>query len=174
MSARLPEIEPVHAGDVFAIPVDGQRAYIGQVVATTVGSLYVVVFDWIEKDLAHIPHISAVPDADPLFATLTLDSRFRPGMWSVVGHADADADRFLPAFSYGTIDPERVRITNFFDTVHRDATPDEAAAIPTREYRSPMRLEKAIRAREGLVPHLPSYDEMTYRPTPTSASIFGS
>jgi hypothetical protein len=45
MSARLPEIEPVHAGDVFAIPVDSHRAYIGQVIAKTVGSLYVVVFD---------------------------------------------------------------------------------------------------------------------------------
>jgi len=171
---RKPPIEPVRSGDVFAIPVDGDRAYIGQIVAKTAGALYVIVYDWIEPNIESIPQIEKVPSEDPLFATLTLDSRFRPGMWKVVGHAETDPDRFLPAFSYETLEPGRVRITDFYDRVHRDATPDEAAAIPAREYRSPMRLEKALRAREGLLPNLPSYDELIYRSTPTSANLFHS
>jgi len=168
------EITPAHDGDIFAIPIDTDRAYIGQVIANTEGALYVIVFDWIEPHLDEIFYISNVPISDPLFATLTFDSRFRPHMWKVVGHAEPDADRLLPAFSYGTINPGQVRIANFSDTRHRDATPEEAAAIPSQKYRSPMRLEKALRAREGLLPHLPSYDEFIYRPTPTSASLFRS
>lgn len=165
-------VDQVRSGDIFIIPLGNGRAYVGQVLTSKAGALYVLVFDEqvpVEAEL----HFANTPEGDPLFATLTFDGRFRPGMWRIIGNANPDLDRYLPAFSYGSAETNGVKITDFWDQVQRDATPEEAAMVPHRQYRAPIRLEKAVLAHAGIMPWSSDYDELKYTNYPTSAELFG-
>jgi len=159
-------------GDLLAIPIGDGRAYVGQVVDRTTRAMYVVVFDCAVSAIPTPEEIANAQKANPLFATLTFDARLRPGMWTIVGNSTPDRDRFLPAFTYGAAETSGVWVTDFHDSRQRPATEDESRVIPRRKIRSPMVLEQAVLAHEGLVPWIPAFEELRYRPTPTSHQLF--
>jgi hypothetical protein len=165
-------VDQVRSGDIFIIPLGDGRAYVGQVLTSKAGALYVIVFDEQVAVDAEL-HFRKTPDDDPLFATLTFDGRFRPGMWRIIGNSNPDLDRYLPAFSYGSAETNGFKITDFWDKVHRDATPEEAAMVPHRLTRAPVRLEKAVLAHAGILPWKSDYDDLKYAKYPTSAELFG-
>jgi hypothetical protein len=95
------------AGDVFMIPISDSSAHLGQVIAERGVRLYMIVFD-------RVVHIDALSgnrswqlDAEPLFAIQTFDGRFDEGAWRVIGHAEPDRERFLPAFTHGLVETGR-------------------------------------------------------------------
>lgn len=162
-----------NAGDVFLIPVDSSRGYPGTVVAERNASLYVLVYD------QTLP-LHSRGDApwnftvDPLFAAPTFDARFDHGDWKIIGQTTPEPDRFLPAFCYGSPEPGGARVSNFTGTTSRSASPAEIETVPPEIHRSPMLLERALRAHAGLDPWYPVFDEIRYTKTPTSAELFGS
>ena len=162
-----------NAGDVFLIPVDSSRGYPGTVVAERNASLYVLVYD------QTLP-LHSRGDApwnftvDPLFAALTFDARFYHGDWKIIGQTTPEPDRFLPAFCHGSPEPGGARVSNFTGTTSRSASPAEIETVPPEIHRSPMLLERALRAHAGLDPWYPVFDEIRYTKTPTSAELFGS
>lgn len=163
----------VKPGDFLAIPLGDGRADIAHVVDQTTRALYVVVFDCPVSASPTPEEVARARTATPLFATLTFDARVRPGMWTIVGSSPPDPDHFLPAFTYAAAETNGVWVTDFHDSRQRPATEDESKSIPRRKIRSPMVLEQAVRAHEDLAPWLPAFEELRYRPTPTSRQLFG-
>jgi len=162
------------AGDVFLIPADSTRGYLSVVVAERNASLYVLVYDqvvpWNGEENAHDWNFQV----DPLFAALTFDARFHHGDWKIIGQTNPEPDRFLPAFCYGSPETGGARISNFTGTTSRSASPADIQTIRPEVYRSPMLLERAVRAQAGLESWYPVFDEIRYAKTPTSADLFGS
>lgn len=168
------QIYSVAAGDIFTVPLDDGEVALGQVIGKYTKALYVIVFDLVASSKSvQTLHFSDVTAATPLLARMTFDARFRPGMWQIVGNSVPDQRRFLPAFSHGSEDYDGVHVTNFEGSRMRRATADEARRVPHLTIDSPMVLEKALRAHHGLEPWLPVYDDLRYRPTPTSWELFG-
>ncbi|WIE73865.1 Imm26 family immunity protein [Curtobacterium sp. MCJR17_020] len=168
------QVYKVSIGDIFTVPLGDGRAALGQVIGKYKSSLYVVVFDLVvPEDAVQSLDLSDVAATPPLLARMTFDARFRPGMWQIVGNRAPDQRRFLPAFSYGSDDYDGVQVTNFDGTRTRRAVGREATQIPRLTIDSPIILEKATRAHYGLEPWLPAYDDLRYRPTPTSSDLFG-
>ena len=168
------QVYRVSIGDIFTVPLGDGRAALGQVIGKYKSSFYVVVFDLVvPEDAVQSLDLSEVAATPPLLARMTFDARFRPGMWQIVGHRAQDQARFLPAYSFGSDDYDGVRVTNFDGTRMRRATGQEATQVPRLTIDSPIVLEKAVRAHFGLEPWLPAYDEVRYRPTPTSSELFG-
>lgn len=163
----------VSVGDVFTIPVDDERRSVGQVVGEYKSALYVIIFDRIVgADQDPSLELEDLTGSEPLFARLIFDSRFRPGMWEIVGHAAADSERYLPAFTYGAAELDGVKITNFSGSKVRHATESESKEIPRRAIDSPLILEKAIQAHHGIGSWLPAFEEVRYRPGIASAKLF--
>lgn len=172
--SRKPVAQVVKSGDLLTIPLGDGRAFVGQVVDRTTRALYVVVFDHPVGANPTLEELAQAQTAVPLFATLTFDTRIRPGMWTVVGNSPVERDRFLPAFTYGAVETGGVWVTDFHDSRQRRASEDESKSIPRRKIRSPMVLEQALRAHEDLAPWKPAFEELRYRPTPTSRQLFGA
>lgn len=168
------QIHPVAVGDVFTVPLDDGKVVLGQVIGKYTKALYVIIFDLVVPvSPVHGLQLSEVTAAAPFLARMTFDARFRPGMWQIVGNSVPDQRRFLPAFSHGSEEYDGVHVTNFEGSRMRRATADEARRVPHLTVDSPMVLEKAVRAHHGLEPWLPAYDDLRYRPTPTSWELFG-
>jgi hypothetical protein len=172
--SRHPLNPVVKPGDLLTIPLGDGRAYVGQVVDRTTRALYVVVFDHPVGANPTLDELAQAQTAAPLFATLTFDTRIGPEMWTAVGNSPAERDRFLPAFTYGAVETSGFWVTDYHDSRQRPATEDESKSIPRRKIRSPMVLEQALRAHEGLAPWIPAFEELRYRPTPTSRQLFGA
>ncbi|WP_159573077.1 Imm26 family immunity protein [Curtobacterium sp. 18060] len=168
------QIYPVAVGDVFTVPLDDSKVVLGQVIGKYTKALYVIIFDLVAPVRSvQTLHFSDVTAATPLLARMTLDARFRPGMWQIVGNSIPDHRRFLPAFSHGSEDYDGVHVTNFDGSRMRRATADDARRVPHLTVDSPMDVGKAVRAHHGLEPRRPVYDDLRYRPTPTSWELFG-
>ena len=163
----------VSIGDVFTIPVDHRRRAVGQVVGEYKSAFYAVIFDRvIEADHDPSLELENLTRSEPLFARLIFDSRFRPGMWEIIGHTVADSERYLPAFTYGSADFDGVKVTNFSGSKVRHATESESKNIPRRAIDSPLILEKAVQAHHGIGPWLPAFEEIRYQRGITSAQLF--
>ncbi|WP_161968845.1 Imm26 family immunity protein [Curtobacterium oceanosedimentum] len=160
-------------GDVFTIAVDDQRRSVGQVVGEYKSALYVIIFNRIfGADQDPSLELEDATGSEPLFTRLIFDSRFRPGMWEIIGHAAADSERNLPAFTYGAAEVDGVKITNFSGSEVRHATECESKKIPRRAIDSPLILERAIQAHHGIGRWLPAFKEVRYRPGIASAKLF--
>ncbi|PZE84050.1 Imm26 family immunity protein [Curtobacterium sp. MCBD17_032] len=163
----------VSVGDVFSVPVDDRRRAVGQVVGEYKSAFYVVVFDrTIEEADGPSLQLEDPTKYEPVFARLIFDSRFRPGMWEIVGHAAADSERYLPAFTYGSADLDGIKITNFDGTKVRNASEAESTSIPRLAIDSPLILEKAVQAHFGTGPWLPAFEELRYQRGIASAQLF--
>lgn len=163
----------VAIGDVFTIPVDDQRRSVGQVLGEYKSALYVIVFDQIfGADQDPSLQLEDLTGSQPLFARLIFDSRFRPGMWEIIGHAAADSERYLPAFTYGAAELDGVKITDFSGSRVRRASGPESKEVPRRAIDSPLILEKAIQAHHGIGRWLPAFEEVRYRPGIAWSELF--
>lgn len=166
-------VSDVSIGEVFTIPVDDQRRSAGQVVSEYISALYVIILDRIfGADEDPSLRLDDLTGSEPLFSRLIFDSRFRPGMWEMIGHAAADSERYLPAFTYGAAELDGVKITNFSGSEVRHATESESKEIPRRAIDSPLILEKAIQAHHGIRRWLPAFEEVRHRPGIASAKLF--
>jgi hypothetical protein len=69
----------------------------------------------------------------------------------------------LPAFTHGLPETGDVRVTDFSGNRERLATLEESNAVPHMITRSPLLLEKAVRAHAGLEPWLAALDGIRYK-----------
>lgn len=162
----------IRPGDVFTVPVADGSSYVGQVLTTDSDELFIVIFDFPISDCVSLTDVSDALVAEPLVASWTHDERFRPDAWSVVGHAPADTQRLLPAFTWGLSATGGVRVTNFSGSRTRMASAEEAARIPQKTLRSPALIERFLRAHAGVDPWLDVLERVRHRSAPSSAELF--
>ena len=128
-------------GDVFLVPLDGERYGVGQLAGDWKGELYVVV--------SHDASPADIEGAELTFAALTLDAKFHHGDWPVVGNRrDNLPDIPQPWFAVGVGGETHIEARD--RSVTRRATSAEAAGLRNRTVVAPVRVEKATKAFHGL------------------------
>lgn len=162
----------IRPGDVFAVPLGNESSYIGQIMTVDDDELFIVIFDFSVDPNMTPPDLSNALSSEPLVASWTHAERFRPGAWEVVGHAPADTDRHLPAFTWGLPATGGVRVTNFSGSRTRMASAEEASVVPMKTLRSPALINRFVRAHAGVDPWVDALEDVRYRPAPSSAELF--
>ena len=141
-----------HIGDVFLIPVDGDRVSFGQIVGKYVaGGYYFAIF---ERTYARtgLPSLPEAIDDRLLLLALSLDAKIAVGDWTVVGNAPVAEAIPLPAFKESVDAIDNVEVVDYSGARRRPATPEEAERVPHRSVVSPAFLEETLRAKHGLQP----------------------
>lgn len=168
------KVYKVKQGDLFAIPLGDGSAYVGQVISEYKSAWYVVIYDYVISAGKEVSAFADILASPPLFGSIVFDARLRPGMWEIIGNVEPDSVKHLPAFTYGSSDTNGVYVTDFHSTRSRPASGFEAQNIATMKIRSPLILEKAVRAHAGREPWLAPFDELRVGIGPSSAELFGS
>jgi hypothetical protein len=142
----------LHGGDVFSVPLDGERFGLGQVVATYGKDAY--FFALFEPAFARGEQLDfgEALRAPVALLALSLDAKVAPGDWVVVGNQPVADEVPLPAFKEMVGGPDRVDVVDFSGERRRRARGEEAEWLPNRKIVAPVRLEKALRAKHGLEP----------------------
>jgi hypothetical protein len=139
----------VAAGDVFAIPVDEERAAIGVVVDKFAPGCFLGVFEGFEKrDGAAWETAIQRPIA---LQAITLDLLLRNGDWPVVGKAARPANGIeYPLFKSMTSPPSSWEVIDYRMARVRRASRADVRDLPHHTSVSPNRVESAVRALAGL------------------------
>ncbi len=160
MSGKRSKFE---VGDVFSIPVDDERVGYGQILAPwgdSGGHFYLGVFDGaLPRD--EEPDLDATVAAPLALLALSMDSLLVHGHWQVVGRREVDPSAIpWPAYKEGVSPPGTFDVVDYTGERRRRATEDEIESLPFRTVVAPIRLEKALRALEGMEPWDDVYDAL--------------
>jgi hypothetical protein len=143
-------------GDVFLVPLDGQRYGIGQLAGDWKGELYVVIYDKVVSRDASADDING---ADLQLAALTLDAKFHHGDWPVIGNRQDNLPGLpQPWFKVGVDGQTHIEARD--RSVTRKATPSEEAKLRHRTVVAPVRIENALKALHGLAEWNPRFEEL--------------
>ena len=146
--SSINEIHNVTVGDVFLVPVDDASGYIGQIIGSYSAAIYVVILDSrIDLPLSEVDSDSARDSAletRPIFGTLTYDSRFRSGMWKLIGHRPTNGKHFLPAYKTGDPGLGNCMVESFDSRQRRIASVAEWETLPHRGIISAMAIDRAV------------------------------
>ena len=161
----------LHVGDVFRLPIDADRAGVGQVVATYLKNAYYLALFDVCMPVAELDVDEAIT-RPVIFMALTFDAKFAAGHWTIVGNRPVRADMPLPAVKEMVGEPDRVDVVDHTGSRRRAATDYERDVLPYRSIVAPVRLEKALRARNNLEPWVDAYDELVPDPRFTTSRLF--
>jgi hypothetical protein len=143
-------------GDVFIVPLDGERYGIGQIAGDWKGELYIVVYD---KVVSREASPTEVDDAELQFAALTLDAKLHRGDWQVIGNQRNNLGGIpQPWFKVSMAGETHIEARD--RSVTRRATPIEEAKLRYRTVVAPVRIEHALKALHGLGEWNSRYDEL--------------
>lgn len=132
-------------GDVFLIPLDGERFGIGQIAGNWNGELYAVVFD-------KLVSMDAAPEdvngANLAFAALTLDAKLHHGDWTLIGNHMGNLPALpQPWFKVGVLGETHIESRD--RSMTRRATRAESERLRFRSVVAPVRIENAFKALHG-------------------------
>lgn len=154
-------------GDVFLIPLDGDRYGIGQLAGDWKGELYVVIFD---KVVSSSASAADVDNAPLLLAALTLDAKLHHGDWRIIGNRLANIGAIpQPWFKVNVEGETYVEARD--RSVTRLATDAEAASLRLRTVVAPVRLENALKAINGIGEWHPRFNELRAEHAAASADL---
>ena len=158
--------KPTSVGDVFEIPVDADRVGFGQIVARKLGPNpdLVVVFDHVSSPSTQCTaeKLSNIVEKPILYVANTFDVLIKNGTWKVIGNTIPVLDRVpLPCYKVGSGHIGRIAVESYDAKKRRVATKDEIAFLDNRSSIGPIRLEKALKAKFGLLPWSPNFDRLT-------------
>ena len=159
--------------DVFTIPVDADRAGVGQVVGTYNKAFYFAIFDLTVEQGAAVD-LGALSSAPLAFLALSFDAKVHCGDWTVIGSVTVSDNIPLPAYKEAVGDPGRIDVVDHSGKRRRTATQLEAELLPNRTIVAPIRIERALRARLGLEPWLEAYSHLEPSPLTTTDRMFAS
>jgi hypothetical protein len=161
-------------GDLFAIPIDVGLWGIGQVVESFMNSYYLAIYEGVETDIDDGVDLEAAIRRPLVFLALALDAKIYVGDWPIVGHTAVPKGIPFPAFKVSMGAPENVQVIDYLDRRRRKATPAESALLPDMSFVAPVRIEKALKAKYGLLPWNAAYAALEPSPATTTGRMFPS
>lgn len=148
-------------GDLIAIPLDGDRIAIAQVVGSYLKKAYyfsVLAEPCKAKDLKCV---ESRLDGEIAFLALSFDAKVAAGHWAVIGYRNVDSSRIpFPAYVEGVSPPGSFEVVDYSGQRRRAATLEDTYDLGPRTIVAPVRIEKAIRAFHGLEPWNAVYDDL--------------
>lgn len=152
-------IQKAHLGDIFLIPIDPSRFGIGQIAGDWKGELYLVIYDQV-CDGGNVNPENVI-GATPLFACLSLDAKIYNGDWRIVGNLKENLQS-IPQPVFKVNQDGKVYLETRDRSFTRLASENEARALRLRTVVAPIRIEKALKAFNGIGEWNPIYDDLRY------------
>jgi hypothetical protein len=138
------------AGDVFEIPVDGNRVAYGQVLSPE-EFLHLVVFDGVhDPEVAH--DLDEVLRAAVVVYAWTRDDFLRDGTWRVVESRAVEPNAMPPVEFIEMARPDEFQVVDWAGNVLRPASAAEIEKAPFRSISSPESVQEATEAWHGIRP----------------------
>ena len=160
MAARRKKVK---IGDIIAIPIDNQRHCYSQIIVNTYGlQSYHIVFDLISKE--H-PPIDSIVKTEIIIAAFITDNSIHSGKWAIIGNSLILQKVIIPEFTVELME-NRVctKVVQSYDgTILRVATKEDIAKLKGKHSYTPGVLERVLRAKFGLEPWNPYYDNLIYK-----------
>jgi hypothetical protein len=151
--------QQAYVGDVFLIPIDESRVGIGQIAGDWKGELYLIIYDAVYGEGQINPECVLAEKA--LFAALSLDAKIHVGHWRIIGNVTRNL-RDIPQPVFKVNQGEKIFSESRDRSMARLASRSEAEALRLRTVVSPVRLENALKAHNGVGDWSPRYDELRY------------
>ena len=153
-------------GDIFQIPIDENRVGFGQIMARKLGPNpdLMVVFERVSQpSIAPSPtELSKIVESSILFIANTFDVLIRNGRWKNCGNLEPNLKRVpLPCYKLGS-GHFGVVVESYDRKRRRRATKAEIAMLDYRNSIGPIRLEKALQAKHGVIPWKASFEKLTF------------
>jgi hypothetical protein len=133
----------VKLGDIFAIKIEKNRYSYGQVVAEGRSSDCMVVYDIVNME--H-PLLVEIVSNKIVFLIQTVNSRIEDGIWEVIGNAPIPDNITFPLYKERNNNGFRI-VRHDGSIFKEDATESEVENLKVLISRSPVSLEKAIKAK---------------------------
>lgn len=149
----------ISAGDILAIPVTEDAIAFAQVVRSHKGSILVAVMGGLFPPAAAAQPPDIHSD-DPLLIVDTLDGSLVRGEWKVVGHQSVSDDVPVPIYKVPAGPDRQWHLQDIHGRVIRPATQAEADLLRIPKTFSPVGVEKAIRAANGIEPWRDRFDDL--------------
>lgn len=149
--------EKVQAGDVFAIPLDGDEVIVGQVLNVRSDAEFLVAV--MEGTCRQEDAMAVAASRPPVLMGLTLDALFHHGRWLHVGRSEPRPDIAMPTFKVA-LAPGHFVEESVDGTRLRDLADSDAEALPYRKVVAPIRIDKAAKALAGQEPWESHYDPL--------------
>lgn len=150
----------LRVGDVFTIPLGQDVIGFGQIVHDCgEGHYYFAMFEGLySRD--DPPSIDVVLESEVALFALSLDALLYHRHWQVIDNREVQASRLpWPAYKEGT-SPGAFDVVDYTGKHRRPATATETDELPFRTVVAPIRLEKALRALNGLGTWTDAYEEL--------------
>jgi hypothetical protein len=142
-------------GDIFQISIDEERFVLGQVIDQYKATLLVLVFDKVFPRNSDI--IFDFNALSPVLLACTFDALLYNGTWPVVRNDTTDlADLRRPEFLIGP--NENCSVEDFHGRTIRKATAHDLEHLGYRTIVSPIRVQKAAQALNGIGEWMDSFD----------------
>ncbi len=154
-------------GDIFQIPIDENRVGYGQIMARKLGPNpdLVVVFDYISQ-ASIVPtqkELLKIVETPILFIANTFDVLIENGRWKTIGNLKPNLERVpLPCYKMGSGHFGSVMVESYDGKKRRKAKKDEVAILDNRNSVSAMRVENVLKAKHGIVPWKPKYEQLMF------------
>ena len=147
-------------GDVLKIHVSADLVAVAQIILTLGhGVLLVAVFPAVEStrsddELRRMIHLK------PNLVVTTMSSSIRAGQWAVIENADVSHDIPIPVYVV-PVGPQQIdHLQDAHGKIYRPASPEEARELRAPTSFSPVAVEKAIQAVNGLREWEQRFDNM--------------
>ena len=152
-------------GEIFLIPTGGDHFALGQVVGVYGGNAYYLVTfkRRLGRGSLTPAGLSESQASDPEMIALTLDARFHSGDWEVVGLLPVTKMVSLPD-SIECDAEGKLWVVDHAGSILRPALTREDLLLPYRKIVAPIRLENALKARDGNANWRAEYDELLISP----------
>lgn len=151
-------------GDVFNIELKERLFAFGQIVAkkrtaaTSVASVTFITFEYVSDIPA--PDVNMIVQKPIVFFLHAIDIEVTDGKWKVIGNKPPPPTIRFPEYKVDTV--RGFKVMSHKGEILRDATEEERRTLGRLKYYDPRMLEKALKAKAGLMEWLPWMDELVY------------
>ncbi|MCD0481442.1 immunity 26/phosphotriesterase HocA family protein [Streptacidiphilus sp. ASG 303] len=146
--------------DLFLIPVAEGEFSLGRVVLKMRGgNVLVAIYSELAESVEAVD-LGRLSISRPVFLVETMDLRLKDGTWRVAGNWTPPTELSIPVCKT-QVEPGGDFFAQHIDgSIGRRLTPDEAARLKKQKSFSPMLVEKAAQAFQGVESWLPVFDEI--------------
>lgn len=146
--------------DVFLIPVANGEFSLGRVVLKVDGgNVLVAVYPELAESVEAVD-LGRLSSSRPVLLVETMDLRLKDGTWRLAGNWTPPAELSIPVYKT-QVEPGGDFFEQHVDgSIGRRLAADEAARLKKQKSFSPVLVEKAAQAFQGVEPWLPAFDEI--------------
>jgi hypothetical protein len=161
-------------GDLFKIPLDGNRFGLGIILYVAKHNFVIAIYDVMYYN-DHSIDFDDLKNKPIVFFGYTLDAKFYHGDWTIIGNVGSLelSEIYFPYYKLGT-PPKDIYVVNYKGEKLRKATLKEFEQLDYETTIAPIRYENALKAHFNLIEWKDDYNSILYSKVLNSVKLIDS